>query len=76
MSAGIERSEVDDDSALLPEPLRTVTPSPRGRRDTGMDLIGWGIFLGILILFLPLLPVIAVLWLFSKLLERIGERRA
>jgi|GEM_PF-275904 len=49
--------------------LRTVTPIPRGRRDTEMDAIGFALFLGLVLLFLPLLPWLVVGWVVVKLLE-------
>jgi len=39
-----------------------------------MDIIGWSLFLGLVVLLVPLLPFIVIVWLISKLAER-GERR-
>ena len=50
--------------------IRTVTPLSRTHPDQEMDLIGWLVFLGMAIVLIPLLPVILVLWLVSKLLGR------
>jgi hypothetical protein len=49
--------------------LRTVTTLPRGRRDTEMDAIGLALFLGLVLLFLPLLPWLLVARVVVKLLE-------
>ncbi len=55
--------------SVLPKPLRTVTPSSRTHPDRGMDSIGWGMFLGLLVLLFPLLPFILIVWLISKVTE-------
>ncbi|MFC5971278.1 hypothetical protein ACFPYI_08055 [Halomarina salina] len=67
-------SESDDPSGLTGT-LRTVTPEYFGRPDAEMDVFGWSMFLGLVILLVPLLPFIVIVWLISKLAER-GHRRA
>lgn len=62
----VEMSSADDDGGFI----RTVTPLSRTRPDQEMDVIGWLLFLGMLIVLLPLLPVILAVWLFSRLLGR------
>jgi hypothetical protein len=63
-------AESDDASdSILPEPIRSVTPLTGPHPDAGMDVIGWGIFLGLVLLLVPLLPFIIVVWLISKLVE-------
>lgn len=49
--------------------LRTVTPPYRGRPDAEMDSIGWALFLGLVILLVPLLPFILIVWAIAKLTE-------
>jgi len=53
-----------------PEPvervLRTVSDPSRGHPDAEMSAIGWAMFVALLFLFLPFLPVIAAVWLISK----------
>ncbi|MFD1513099.1 DUF7535 family protein [Halomarina rubra] len=66
-------SESDDPNGLTGA-LRTVTPEYFGRPDVEMDVVGWSLFLGLVILLVPLLPFIVIVWLVSKLAER-GERR-
>ncbi|WP_254542882.1 DUF7535 family protein [Halomarina pelagica] len=56
--------------------MRTVTPEYFGRPDAEMSAIGWALFLGMVILLVPLLPFIAIVWAVSKLFERGAERRA
>ena len=58
-------SDADDDSRL-PGALRTVTPPSGTHPDAQMDAIGWLIFLGLLILLLPVLPLLLVVWLISR----------
>lgn len=66
-----------DEESALPERLRTVTPEYFGRSDREMDAIGWLVFLGILVLLIPLLPYLALIWLIGKLTDRItGKPRA
>lgn len=69
----MSQNQSDDPSALR-EAIRTVTPATGGRPNVEMDLIGWSVFLGLVVLLVPLLPFIAIVWLISKLAER-GERR-
>ena len=55
-------SHDESDDPLLPrKALRTVTPLSTGHRSTGMDVIGWSILVGLLIVALPLLPVLVVI---------------
>ncbi len=58
----------EDDPSALEGRQRTVTPPYRGREDVEMDYIGWAIFAGLLVVMLPLLPILAVLWVLAKLL--------
>jgi len=47
---------------------RTVTPEYFGRRDVEMDVLGWTLFLGLIVLLVPLLPFIVILWVGDKVL--------
>jgi len=51
--------------------MRTVTPPYRGRPDSEMTLIGIAYLLGLVVILLPLLPFLALVWLFSKLTGRL-----
>ena len=64
----------ENSSSGLPFPAlsRTVTPPSDTHRDEQMDLIGWGIFAGLLILLMPLLPFILIVWLISKVTEALS----
>ena len=62
-------AEDESSGSTLPEPLRTVTPPSRTHPDQGMDIIGWGVLLGLLVILFPLLPFILIVWLISKATE-------
>jgi len=62
-------SAESDESHPVERALRTVTPLPRGRRDEEMDAIGLALFLGLVLLFLPLLPWLLVGWVVIKILD-------
>jgi len=54
------------------EPLQMVTPSHLGRPDVEMNVIGWLIFFGLLVVILPVLPFLAVLGLAGKLRDALS----
>jgi hypothetical protein len=56
------RSEDAEESGL-----RTVTPLSTEKDNDQMNAIGWLVFAGMLVVLLPVLPVIALIWLFDKL---------
>ena len=62
-------SQETDDTSLAGKALRTVTPGYFGREDREMNTIGWGLFFGMLLLLVPLLPFIVIVWVVSKLFE-------
>jgi hypothetical protein len=66
--------DTDDDPGAVKKALRTVTPPSKMHRNTEMDTIGWAIFAGIIVVALPLLPVLAVVWLLTKLFGRAADR--
>jgi hypothetical protein len=66
--------DTDDDPSAVRKALRTVTPASRGRRNVEMDAIGWTVFAGIVVVALPLLPVLVVVWLLTKLFGRAADR--
>ncbi|WP_436908817.1 DUF7535 family protein [Halosimplex marinum] len=55
--------------------LRTVTPGSKARPDTEMDSIGWAVFLGLVILLIPMLPFLAVVWALSKAIDFLARQR-
>jgi len=50
--------------------LRTVTPPSDKHDNSQMNAVGWIIFGLLAIVLLPLLPVIALIWLFDRLVNR------
>jgi len=64
-------STSDDEQRPL---LRTVKPTSVPRPDAEMNAIGWAIFLGLVVVLLPLAPFILIAWLFSKLFARADPR--
>lgn len=54
---------------------RTLGKPFRARADAEMDAVGWTIFLGMVILFIPLLPFIVLVWLITKLLDAVAPTR-
>ena len=64
-------SSAQSDPGMLESAYRTVTPGYRSRNDTGMDLLGWVLFLGILTLLFPLIPVFLVLVFATKVVRAV-----
>jgi hypothetical protein len=68
-------SDADEQEAgVLTEAYRTVTPPFLPRGEGSMDAVGWTIFLGLVVLFLPLLPFVVVVWVISKGLGALAGR--
>jgi hypothetical protein len=67
-------SETDERSGLLGETYRSVGPRFRARGDGEMNAIGWSIFLGMAILFVPLLPFIVVVWVLTRVIDLLSDR--
>jgi len=69
-----DMSDADDaGNSRLPEPLRTVTPPSGTHPDAEMDAIGWLMFIGLLVVLTPLIPILAVIWLIAKLQESLRQ---
>lgn len=64
-------SETDDSKSRL----SAVTPPSLTHPNREMDTIGWGIFLGLLVLMLPFLPFILIIWAVSKIIEFVNPRQ-
>ena len=67
-------SNDDDDPNAVKKVLRTVTPPSKMHRNVEMDTIGWAIFAGLFVVALPLLPILVVVWLLTKLFGRAADR--
>jgi hypothetical protein len=74
MSQADEREDEASDVPAPIEALRTVTPSYGPRPDREMDVFGWSVFLGMVLLLLPFLPIIVAVWGISKLLDAVVGR--
>jgi hypothetical protein len=55
------------------EGYRTVTPGYLPRPNPEMDVTGWTLFVLLLVLFVPFLPIVAVAWLLSKGIEFLAD---
>ncbi|QLH76578.1 hypothetical protein HZS55_04330 [Halosimplex rubrum] len=71
MSESIERQ----DPSVPRKVLRTVTPRSKARPDAEVDSIGRAIFLGLVILLIPLLPFVGIVWGLSKVLDFLARQR-
>ncbi|ELZ94824.1 hypothetical protein C440_07107 [Haloferax mucosum ATCC BAA-1512] len=65
----------DDSITLTQRAYRTVTPGSKMHPNASMDSIGWAIFLGLVVLMLPLLPFIAIVYTLSKLFGYLAAQR-
>lgn len=73
-NAGVEAN--DDDAGVLRSAYRSVSPRYESHGDIAMDSIGWAVFLGILVLLVPLLPLLFVVWALEKLVSGVAGRNA
>jgi hypothetical protein len=55
---------------------RTLGEPFRSRPDAEMDVIGWSLFLGMLILLVPLLPFLVLVYLISRGLDALKSIRS
>jgi hypothetical protein len=60
-------SEQTDDSGTLASTYRSVSSRYTWRRNAEMDSIGWTVFLGMVILLVPLVPFLVIVWVLEKL---------
>jgi hypothetical protein len=64
-------SSAQSDPGVLESAYRTVTPGYGSHGDTEMDLVGLVLFLGILTLLFPLIPLFLLLVLGSKAIKAV-----
>jgi hypothetical protein len=62
----------ESEPGVLGKAYRTVSPRYEGRPLLEMDLIGWSMLLGLLILLVPLLPFVVLVWAITKVLEMLS----
>jgi hypothetical protein len=65
----------DDEPGVLTKAYRSVSPRYESRGNAEMDSIGWAMFLGMLVLFVPLLPFLLLVWVLSKVIDMAAERQ-
>ena len=63
----------ESNGSALPEPLRTVTPPSGTHPNEGMDAIGWAMFIGLVVILTPLIPIIAIIWLIAKFQDALRQ---
>ncbi|QCJ47116.1 MULTISPECIES: DUF7535 family protein [Haloprofundus] len=68
-------SSDDETPGLMTKAYRTVTPGYKSRPDTEMNVIGLTYALLLVILIVPLLPFVIIVWLLTRVFERIDRRR-
>ena len=71
MSESAEAEPEDEPAAAA----RVATPTMVGRRVLEMDVIGWIIFVGVIVIMIPLLPLLALIVIVMRLLGYPGDRR-
>ncbi|MCO8242445.1 MULTISPECIES: hypothetical protein [unclassified Haladaptatus] len=67
-------SQEESEDHPVTKVVRTVTPPYYGHSDREMNTIGAGIFLGLLVLLIPLLPFLIIVWVISKLTDELTTR--
>ncbi|WP_232703480.1 DUF7535 family protein [Halobacterium wangiae] len=64
--------------SVAPEPvkkvLRTVTKPYGPRADSEMNTIGWLLFLGLLFVLVPLLPILVGLWVVTTVWDYLSSQ--
>ncbi|RDI71474.1 DUF7535 family protein [Halopelagius longus] len=59
---------------LLTRAYRTATPGYASHEDREMDSLGWTMFLLVVVLFIPFLPLLIAVWLVTKVLDAVAGR--
>jgi hypothetical protein len=70
-----DASSADEQPALPVRVARTVTPPYRGRPDEEMNVIGYLLFAGLVMILIPLAPLLLLLWLLSELRDSLRQGR-
>jgi hypothetical protein len=65
----------DDERGPIDAAYRTLGTPYRARADAEMDVVGWSLFLGLVVLLVPLLPFLILVWAITKLLDSITRTR-
>jgi hypothetical protein len=64
-----------EEAGALKKAYRSVSPRYTSRRNAEMDSIGWTIFLGMVVLLVPLLPFLVVVWVLERGISALAGRR-
>lgn len=75
MSSDESAKTDSNDPGVLTRAYRSVSPRYESRGNAEMDSIGWAMFLGILVLLVPLLPFLVVVWILEKAVGAVANRR-
>jgi hypothetical protein len=75
MSSDTELETSGDESGVLTRAYRSVSPRYESHGDAAMDSIGWAMFLGLLVLLVPLLPFLVIVWLLEKAVGAVARQR-
>jgi hypothetical protein len=66
--------ESESTEGTVVQVYQTVTPPYRGRSNEEMNLVGYLLIGGLLILLIPLGPFLLAFWLLSKVWDAVGQR--
>lgn len=75
MSGESDGGPSEDEPGVVGRAYRRASPLYGSHPNTEMDSIGWSIFLGLLVLLVPLLPFFVIVWLLGKLIDAVASRR-
>lgn len=64
-----------DETGVLTKAYRSVSPRYTSRGNAEMDSIGWAMFLGMLVLLVPLLPFLVIVWVLERGIRAVAGRR-
>jgi hypothetical protein len=74
MSTNTTTVDDGDDAGALTKAYRSVSPRYESHGNAEMDSIGWAMFLGIVVILVPLLPFLVVVWALEKLVGAVAGR--
>lgn len=72
----LEENESSAPGDPVTRAYRSVSTRYGPHGDAEMNAVGWALFLGIVFLLFPLLPIIVVVWLVSKAVGAVASRQA
>jgi hypothetical protein len=69
----VDETELKQRSTVV-DLARTVTPPYGSHPDAEMDTVGWAIFLGMVVLLVPFLPLLLAVWAIGKVFDALLGR--